>query len=652
MSDRIKKIKIKQSDGTFSDYIPIGADAKNIDTTRGESVQSVIDKTARYYNSIAEMKLDDNIQVGDTCVTLGYYEVNDGGSGTYKIVDDSSLEDDGGSVHELNNGLKAKLIIKDNQINVKQFGVYGDGEHDDTNAIQNAIDYIENICIANNQFGLNEPIIQLSGKYKITSTVYFSPFITYNIPGDCFFISYITEEDAPCIHIQYRNNKVLSGNNTQASRWMRGDIITGGCLHIDNTVSYLEAKNNGLEIGNRDDGGVYTAISRGRIKNISITNFKNGLVLNPNHLYIYEFNNITMHSNYNDCTFGLSHVTPVDSGENITFNNCLFGTTEGYGVYLYCIGMNVKFNDCSFDFNGSGAICMAGNTVLVLNGTHIEGIGNKNGIMSSYIGYDDSEQPSRVSKISINNLTLTNSSTKMLPLFTDSPNGTSRVIVDRINEIVTNINDAGEIFYNKNNLFLFNNCFVSEANGIESIYRLVSKTRNAIIAILSEEEDGEIDESEGSKYLFHVWRNNSTTLPEKITTLDGEKCIMIEPKDSTSLFNVTFRTKKYIPIDSLNRSKKFAVGFEYLHNTGITYANITAYFYNDEGESLGDSVQYSLWMPSFSDWSKPREIAYFNNGINSRNIPEGATKMLIGFSFIANEYCDKLYIKNLQGQWM
>lgn len=137
MSDRIKKIKIKQSDGTFSDYIPIGADAKNIDTTRGESVQSVIDKTARYYNSIAEMKLDDNIQVGDTCVTLGYYEVNDGGSGTYKIADDSSLEDDGGSIHELNNGLKAQLIIKDNQINVKQFGAYGDGEHDDSNYLTN-----------------------------------------------------------------------------------------------------------------------------------------------------------------------------------------------------------------------------------------------------------------------------------------------------------------------------------------------------------------------------------------------------------------------------------------------------------------------------------------------------------------------------------
>lgn len=650
MSDRIKKIKIKQSDGTFSDYIPIGADAKNIDTTRGESVQSVIDKTARYYNSIAEMKLDDNIQVGDTCVTLGYYEVNDGGSGTYKIADDSSLEDDGGSVHELNNGLKAKLIIKDNQINVKQFGVYGDGEHDDTNAIQNAIDYIENICIANNQFGLNEPIIQLSGKYKITSTVYFSPFITYNIPGDCFFISYITEEDAPCIHIQYRNNKVLSGNNTQASRWMRGDIITGGCLHIDNAVSFKDANNNGLEIGNREDGGTYTAIARGRIKNISITNFKNGLVINPNHLYVYEFDNIILHANYHDCTFGLTHITSIDSGENITFRNCLFGTTDGYGIYLYCTGLTIKFDNCSFDFNGSGAICMAGNTYLILNGCHIEGAKNTDGTLSSYIGFDNSEQTYRTARICISNLKLVNSG-KMLPLFVDSPKGTSKVIVNGINESTTDSSTIKE-YNNKNNLFLFSKCLVTEANGVESIERLIDEKRNACIVILDEEDDGEIDALEGSKYLRHIWKNESTSLQEKITTINEEKCILIEPLNSSSLFNITFGNKNYIPIDSLNRNKKFSIGFEYSYNIGSVYSNISVYFYDDENTQIGSETMYSLQMPIIDGWGKPSNIAYINNGINSRKIPDKATKMRIGFAFIASEYCDKLYIRNLQGQWM
>ena len=45
MSDRIKKIKIKQADGTFSDYIPIGANAKDIDLQyNGSNVENTLKK--------------------------------------------------------------------------------------------------------------------------------------------------------------------------------------------------------------------------------------------------------------------------------------------------------------------------------------------------------------------------------------------------------------------------------------------------------------------------------------------------------------------------------------------------------------------------------------------------------------------------------
>lgn len=45
MADLIKKIKIKKQDGTFTDYIPIGAEAKDISAQDGESVQEKINKT-------------------------------------------------------------------------------------------------------------------------------------------------------------------------------------------------------------------------------------------------------------------------------------------------------------------------------------------------------------------------------------------------------------------------------------------------------------------------------------------------------------------------------------------------------------------------------------------------------------------------------
>ena len=132
MADRIKKIKIKQTDGSFSDYIPIGADAKNIDFEHsGSSVESKLKKTPYYYNNVATMKLDDSLKVGDMAITLGYYEANDGGGAEYVIIDDSSLEDDGGKIHNLANGLKASLTTVGN-INVKQMGAKGDGITDDS----------------------------------------------------------------------------------------------------------------------------------------------------------------------------------------------------------------------------------------------------------------------------------------------------------------------------------------------------------------------------------------------------------------------------------------------------------------------------------------------------------------------------------------
>lgn len=88
--DRIKKLKIKKQDGTFSDYIPIGADAENIDTTDGESVQLKLNKKPYYYNSVADMKADTKLKAGDMARTLGYYEQGDGGGAIYRIVDTES----------------------------------------------------------------------------------------------------------------------------------------------------------------------------------------------------------------------------------------------------------------------------------------------------------------------------------------------------------------------------------------------------------------------------------------------------------------------------------------------------------------------------------------------------------------------------------
>lgn len=174
--NKVKTIKVKNEDGSISEEsYTIAADALNIDMANGKNVQetigtidvdndgnvaaqlnkkinksdiidnldssdnnkvlsakqgkvlneaiaaanSDIKKKIYYFNTVADMKVAD-LQVGDTCQTLGYYEENDGDSGLYKIIDDSQLIDDDGSVIGLENGLKAQLI-KDNKLDINIF---------------------------------------------------------------------------------------------------------------------------------------------------------------------------------------------------------------------------------------------------------------------------------------------------------------------------------------------------------------------------------------------------------------------------------------------------------------------------------------------------------------------------------------------------
>lgn len=88
-------------------------------------------KSIRSYDTISSMIADETLKEGQHIKTKGYYLVNDGGHGEYIIVNDT-LTEDGGLIHELDNGLFAKLIIENDSINVKQFGAYGDSIHDDT----------------------------------------------------------------------------------------------------------------------------------------------------------------------------------------------------------------------------------------------------------------------------------------------------------------------------------------------------------------------------------------------------------------------------------------------------------------------------------------------------------------------------------------
>ena len=138
-------------------------------------IKDIMQKKIYQFSDIATMKKY-NLKVGEVCETLGYYTVNDLGGAKYYITNDSSLTADGGSVHTLNNGLKAKLIVNNDLVNVRQFGAKGDGTTDDTNAINTALKTFDNVFMPPGNYFINSTIkmrlnTRLNGSFYKTTVL-------------------------------------------------------------------------------------------------------------------------------------------------------------------------------------------------------------------------------------------------------------------------------------------------------------------------------------------------------------------------------------------------------------------------------------------------------------------------------------------------
>lgn len=96
-----------------------------------------------YIDSVTTLKSTNKFKENDVVVTLGYYDSNDGGGGTF-IIKSASLTPDDGSVIALTNGKQAHLIPT-GFVNYRQFGAKLDGDiarvTTETTAIKNAHTY-------------------------------------------------------------------------------------------------------------------------------------------------------------------------------------------------------------------------------------------------------------------------------------------------------------------------------------------------------------------------------------------------------------------------------------------------------------------------------------------------------------------------------
>ena len=143
------------------------------DGTLQEIMASYLNSKAVFgFDTVADMKQATNLIDGSFASTYGYYSINDGGAGKYKIriVNTNDIIDEG-SIIRINDTLVAELI-NNKIVNVKQFGAKTDGISDDTSYINNAIKYL-----ARNNGGTLEGIKNTTS--LIDNTIYLLDKITY-----------------------------------------------------------------------------------------------------------------------------------------------------------------------------------------------------------------------------------------------------------------------------------------------------------------------------------------------------------------------------------------------------------------------------------------------------------------------------------------
>ena len=93
------------------------------------------------FDTVAAMKLAQNLVNGSKCRTLGYHSVNDGGGAYYKIrqITNDDVVDEASIIAVYDDLLIAELIV--DNVNLNQFGCYGDGINDDTTKFKTAMNY-------------------------------------------------------------------------------------------------------------------------------------------------------------------------------------------------------------------------------------------------------------------------------------------------------------------------------------------------------------------------------------------------------------------------------------------------------------------------------------------------------------------------------
>ena len=123
------------------------------------------------FNNVSDMQLATNLVNNSFVKTMGFYNIGDGGQAYYKVREKtlSDIVDDITIISLSSNDIVAELI-KPSVIKPEIFGSYGDGVHDDSDAISYMLNYVYNLESSNTTWEKTLPMI-CENTYKISEIV-------------------------------------------------------------------------------------------------------------------------------------------------------------------------------------------------------------------------------------------------------------------------------------------------------------------------------------------------------------------------------------------------------------------------------------------------------------------------------------------------
>lgn len=397
---------------------------------KAKAVNKSMDNVVVIAKSVDDMKHNKNLKENDIVETICYSKEHDGGRARY-LIKHSNKKSDDGSIHKLDNGLTAELIVENNSIDIRQFGaqvgLYADVKAN-TKAIQNAINFAkDDKCIVFPAGWIITDTLDLGSGSNITLKGVSNNMGSYinKKNGDTFSkILYVrSKQDKPlftqerCMMIfenlgfygsttidgvTYGSNKsiLLKGdvvdksidykgkvfaNNCEFAGW--GTVFGGASIKYDSkgnpTLKYVKStRKQGSYLQtcvlatNCRFSNNEIALSQlvdGRILGCSFNKNKYAIVFGPKSGFTTVANSRIEWNAYNG--------TYIDSAHDVSLNNNEYDRNGRAGIYaINCEGLNITNNY----LRRSGADeTLATNDIV--NNTHLYVKGTSNGNISNNV---------------------------------------------------------------------------------------------------------------------------------------------------------------------------------------------------------------------------------------------------------------------------